>query len=59
MSHNWTKMLLAILLGNLVYLAVRSYLPAPLTHKLFRVDAGLLMDMALCAVLYLVIRKIF
>ena len=59
MSHNWTKMLLAILLGNLVYLGVRSYLPAALTHKLFRVDAGLLMDMALCAVLYLVIRKIF
>jgi hypothetical protein len=59
MSRNWAKMLLAILLGNLLYLATRPYLPAIFAHKVFRVDAGLLLDMALCAGLYLTIRKIF
>jgi hypothetical protein len=59
MARNWTKMLLAILLGNLIYLAVRPYLPAVFAHNLFRIDAGLLLDMALCAGLYLAIRKIF
>jgi hypothetical protein len=59
MSRNWTKMLLAILLGNLIYIATRPYLPAILAHNVFRIDAGLLLDMALCAGLYLAIRKIF
>ena len=59
MTRNWTKMLLAILLGNLIYLAVRPYLPAVFAHTVFKVDAGLLLDMALCAGLYLAIRKIF
>jgi hypothetical protein len=59
MMRNWTKMLLAILLGNLLYLVLRPYLPEVLTHKVFRVDAGLLVDMALCAGFYVLIRKVF
>ena len=59
MPRNWTKMLLAILLGNLIYLAVRPYLPEVMTHKVFRIDAGLFLDMALCAGLYVLIRKLF
>jgi hypothetical protein len=52
-------MLLAILLGNLIYLAIRPSLPELLTHKVFRLDAGLFLDMAICAGLYVLIRKVF
>ena len=52
-------MLLAILLGNLIYLVLHPYLPEALSHEVFRVDAGILLDMALCAVLYVLIRKLF
>ena len=52
-------MLLAILLGNLLYLAVRPYLPEVMTQKVFRIEAGVFLDMALCAGLYVLIRKVF
>lgn len=52
-------MLLAILLGNLIYLILRPRLPQVLAHMVFRIDAGLLLDLAICATLYVVIRKAF
>ena len=59
MTRPWAKMLLAILLGNLLYLALRPYLPEVLKQKVFHVDPSLLLDMALCGGLYLIIRKVF
>ena len=59
MFRNWPKMLLAVLVGNLLYLALRPYLPGFLGHTVFRVDGGLLFDMALCASLYILVRKVF
>jgi hypothetical protein len=50
-------MLLAILLGNLVYLMIRPNLPGVLAHTVFRLDAGLLLDLAICAAIFVVIRK--
>jgi hypothetical protein len=52
-------MLLAILLGNLVYWILYPHLPPSLVHSAFRIDAGLLLDFAICAVVYVGIRKVF
>ena len=58
MIRNWMKMLLAILRGNLFYFLIAPFPPETLTHNIFRFNAGLLLDMAICAVVYLLVRKI-
>jgi len=55
---NWMKMLLAVLLGNVIYFLIAPGLPGFLAHDTFRIDVGLFVDMAICAVVYLVIRRI-
>ena len=52
-------MLLAILMGNLAYFLLLPYLPEALAHHTFRVDVGLFFDMAICAAVYLLIKKVF
>lgn len=54
----WMKMLLAVLAGNLIYFLIAPYLGIGFRHDIFRADFGLLIDMGICAVLYLLIRKI-
>ncbi len=56
MIRNWMKMLLAILVGNVIYFAVMPFLPGYLKHRLYAVDPGLLFDMVICACVYLLIR---
>ena len=58
-NRKWTTMLLAILLGNLVYLFLYRYLPQTLAHRTFRLDSGLIFDFAICAGLYVLLRKVF
>jgi hypothetical protein len=55
---NLLQGLLAILLGNLVYFLLAGHLPLP-QHRLFQVDAGLLIDFLICLALYAVIRRIW
>ncbi len=55
--HAWMRMLLAILLGNVIYFAAEPFLPEPLVHNLYKVDTGLIADFAICAGLYLLLRK--
>lgn len=55
---NLLQALLAILLGNLVYFLVAGHLPLP-QHRLFQVDAGLLVDFLICLGLYALIRKVW
>ena len=50
-------MLLAILLGNVIYFAVQPLLPESLGHNLYKVDAGLILDFGLCAGIYLLLRR--
>ncbi len=52
------KMLLAILLGNVIYLLIAPLLPNALAHDIFQLDAGLLFDFGICAGLYFLIRKV-
>ena len=58
MIRSWTKMLLAILMGNIIYLLLMPYLPDIFTHAAYRVDTGLFFDMLLCAMVYVAIRKV-
>src|SRR4030095_2769380 len=48
MIHNWMRMLLAVLLGNLAYLIAQPYLPDVLKHRLYALDAGLAFDFLIC-----------
>ena len=50
-------MLLAILLGNLIYFATYPLFPPALRHNLYQVDAGLTLDFALCVVNDWLLRK--
>ena len=56
MIRNWMKMLLAILAGNVIYFALMPLFPDYLKHHLYKVDPGLLLDLAICVSLYLAIR---
>ena len=55
--HNWMRMLLAILLGNVIYFLAQPILPDSLTHNFYKLDAGLLLDFAICAGIYLLLLK--
>ena len=56
MIHNWMRMLLAVLLGNLLYFAAEPFLSEEVRHSLYQFDAGLLLDFAFCAGIYLLLR---
>ncbi len=45
-------MLLAILLGNILYFSVRASLPYPFVHEPFRIDPGLAFDFLVCISAY-------
>jgi hypothetical protein len=54
--NNFLRALLAIMLGNLLYFALMSYLPTRLHHAPFRMDWGLVLDFGLCVAAYIGIR---
>jgi hypothetical protein len=56
MIHNWMRMLLAVLLGNVVYFASEPFLSGQVRHSLYQFDAGLILDFAICAGIYLLLR---
>jgi len=53
---NTLRMLVAILLGNIIYFSVRASLPFPFVHERYRVDPGLVLDLVLCLAVYGIIR---
>jgi len=63
MSLRWTtKMknfldaLLAVLAGNLIYFLLMPHLPVVARHTLFKEDWGLLLDFAICTVIFVVVK---
>jgi hypothetical protein len=48
----WLKYLIAILLGNGLYLALNPYLPQAAQHHPFKLDLGTLVDFWFCLVVY-------
>ena len=55
---SWMKMLLAVLLGNVIYSLIAPGLPDFLAHDTFRIDVGLFLDLAICGIVYLVISRV-
>lgn len=44
--------LIAVVLGNVLYLAFQQQLPLPARHAPFRLDLGLLLDFWFCVVIF-------
>lgn len=55
-ARRWAEYLVAVLGGNIIYLAIEPQLPTPLRHRMFQVDLGLALDFVICVVLYGFIR---
>jgi len=51
-TKHWLKYLAVILIGNLLYFGLMPYLPAGARHRSFHVDAGTLVDLWFCLVVY-------
>jgi hypothetical protein len=50
-------MVLAILIGNVIYFSIQPLLSETFVHELFRLDTGLLLDFAICVGVYLLFLK--
>jgi hypothetical protein len=55
-GRQWAEYLVAILLGNIIYLFIEPQLPTAIRHRMFRVDFGLAIDFFICVALYAVVR---
>ena len=53
---NLLQMLLAIILGNVVYFALMPSLPALARHHQFQLDLGTVIDFSFCLLAYGIIR---
>ena len=57
-ARRWAEYLVAVLGGNIIYLAIEPQLPAPLRHRMFQIDLGLALDFLICVLLYGLIRLV-
>jgi hypothetical protein len=57
-ARRWAEYLLAVLGGNVIYLAMEPQLPTPFRHRMFQVDLGLALDFLICVALYGLIRLV-
>jgi len=48
--------LVAVLAGNAIYYLLMPHLPAVVRHRLFREDWGLLVDFAICTVIFAAVK---
>jgi hypothetical protein len=51
-AKNFLDALLAVLSGNAIYYLLMPHLPAVARHRLFREDWGLLLDFAICTLIF-------
>lgn len=54
----WARALLAVLVGNLLYFVLMPRLPAAVRHVPFRLDSGLLVDICVCTVVWLLLNSL-
>jgi hypothetical protein len=53
---NFLDALLAVLAGNAVYYLLMPHLPMAARHRLFKDDWGLLVDFAICTVIFAAVK---
>jgi hypothetical protein len=51
-GRRWAEYLVAILLGNIIYLFIEPQLPTAIRHRMFRVDLGLGIDFLICVAIF-------
>ncbi len=51
-ATRWLRLLIIILIGNGLYFALLPYLPPGARHQRFKVDAGTLVDLWFCLVVF-------
>jgi hypothetical protein len=54
--QNFLDALLAVLAGNAIYYLLMPHLPQVARHRLFQEDWGLLMDFAICTVIFVAVK---
>ncbi|HLB93387.1 MAG TPA: hypothetical protein VJK27_13680 [Terriglobales bacterium] len=53
---NFLDALAAVLAGNAIYYLLMPHLPAPARHRLFQEDWGLVVDFAICTVIFVAVK---
>jgi hypothetical protein len=53
---NFLDALVAVLSGNAIYFLLMPHLPLPMRHALFREDFGLVVDFAICSVMFVAVK---
>ena len=53
---NFFEALVAVLAGNAIYFLLMPHLPPAMRHSLFKEDWGLLVDFAICTVVFVVVK---
>jgi hypothetical protein len=53
---NFLDALVAVLAGNAIYYLLMPHLPVVARHKLFKEDWGLLVDFAVCTVIFAAVK---
>ncbi|MGH9680631.1 MAG: hypothetical protein ACRD4Y_11835 [Candidatus Acidiferrales bacterium] len=57
-ARRWAEYLVAVLIGNIVYLYIEPQLSPVMRHRIFRIDPGLAIDLAICVAAYGLLRLI-
>ena len=55
---NFLDALAAVLAGNAIYYLLMPHLPAVARHGLFKEDWGLLVDFAICTLIFVVVKYV-
>ena len=55
-ARRWAEYLVAVLVGNIVYLFIEPELPSAMRHRMFRIDLGLAINFLICVAAYGLVR---
>jgi hypothetical protein len=53
---NFFDALVAVLAGNAIYFLLMPHMPLAMRHSLFREDFGLLVDFAICTIIFIAVK---
>jgi hypothetical protein len=53
---NFLDALVAVLAGNAIYFLLMPHLPLAMRHSLFREDLGLVVDFAVCTIIFVAVK---
>ncbi len=56
--RNFLNALAAVLAGNAIYFVLMPHLPRVMRHSLFKEDWGLLVDFAICTIIFVGVKII-